>query len=237
MAISGLKKRYYNLAGMGSKLPSRETIETPEDFDLEGILRMLPTEFYAEKENEEPSESGTSGPQGQEAAPKETARDINKAAFALAFFGWNTVSDGTAGLAGCGACFRRLGLWMYKPKENGEVTVYDKLNVVAEHMDYCPWINKVAQSGSGKKTERIEGLHSGWEVLVHAINTKHRRLVRSTGSEKTLKDIDTSSFDDISHDEDTQRAKDKEWWAKLRRMRQVLNVKTPKKSKPIHSSP
>lgn len=240
-AISGLKTRYYNLVKMESKLPARERIEIPEDFNLEGTLRILPPEFYARKGNNEQSEARASDAQDQEAAkdidsPKETAQDINRSAFALAFFGWDTVSDGTAGLAGCGACFRRLGLWMYKPKENGELTVYEKLNVVAEHMDYCPWVNKVTQSGSGKKTERIEDLHSGWEVLLQAIKTKHRRLVRSTGSEIT-KDIDTSSIDGMSHDGDSQRAKDKEWWSKLRRVRQALNVKAPKKSKPVHSSP
>ncbi|KAL1882512.1 hypothetical protein Plec18167_002928 [Paecilomyces lecythidis] len=240
-AISGLKTRYYNLVKMESKLPARERIEIPEDFNLEGTLRILPPEFYARKGNNEQSEARGSDSQDQEASknidsPKETAQDINRSAFALAFFGWDTVSDGTAGLAGCGACFRRLGLWMYKPKENGELTVYEKLNVVAEHMDYCPWVNKVTQSGSGKKTERIEDLHSGWEVLLQAIKTKHRRLVRSTGSEIT-KDIDTSSIDGMSHDGDSQRAKDKEWWSKLRRVRQALNVKAPKKSKPVLSSP
>ncbi|KAL1861225.1 hypothetical protein Plec18170_001740 [Paecilomyces lecythidis] len=240
-AISGLKTRYYNLVKMESKLPARERVEIPEDFNLEGTLRILPPEFYAQKGNNKQSEARASDAQDQEAtkdidSPKETAQDINRSAFALAFFGWDTVSDGTAGLAGCGACFRRLGLWMYKPKENGELTVYEKLNVVAEHMDYCPWVNKVTQSGSGKKTERIEDLHSGWEVLLQAIKTKHRRLVRSTGSEIT-KDIDTSSIDGMSHDGDSQRAKDKEWWSKLRRVRQALNVKATKKSKPVHSSP
>ncbi|KAL2002806.1 hypothetical protein VTN02DRAFT_5849 [Thermoascus thermophilus] len=234
IAISALRKRYSSLSKMESKLPSRDTIETPEDFDVEAIVKMLPPEFFQPDEGSADVSELETRPESQETgrstpALEDARQDINRAAFMLAFFGWDTVADGTAGLAGCGACFRRLGLWMYKPKENGEITVYNKLDVVNEHMDYCPWVNSITQSGSGKKTEKAEDLHSGWQTLVHTIRGKHRRLVRSTTSDHA-RDFDTRSVDQVTIDSQTHEARDKEWWAKLRRMRQVLNVKAPKKA-------
>lgn len=235
IVISALRKRYSNLSKMESKLPSSDTIETPEDFDVEAIIKMLPPEFFQPEEGSVDVSELETRPDSQEngrstPAPENARQDINRAAFMLAFFGWDTVSDGTAGLAGCGACFRRLGLWMYKPKENGDITVYNKLDVVNEHMDYCPWVNSITQSGSGKKTEKAEDLHNGWQTLAHTIKTKHRRHVRSMTSDHA-RDFDTRSVDQVTIDSQTHEARDKEWWAKLRRMRQVLNVKAPKKSK------
>lgn len=154
---------------------------------------------------------------------------INRSALTLALFGWDTVSDGTAGLVGCGACFRRLGLWLYKPKDNGDVTVYNYLDVIAEHMEYCPWVSGQAQSGTGKPTEKPENLRNGWELLAQAIRVKHRRTVRSTASMDTLRACaETASINEPAVDEETKKASDREWWSKIRRMKLMLNVKGPK---------
>ncbi|KAE8151221.1 C3HC zinc finger protein [Aspergillus avenaceus] len=223
-AISGFQTRYTNIVKMGNQLPSQDIIQTPESFDIETIIRILPHGF-GDNEN---TDDAPQTPQ-----PSDSNKDmINRTALALAFFGWDTVSDGAAGLAGCSACFRRLGLWMYKPKENGDVSVYDVLDVCNEHMEYCPWVNGKAQSGTGKPSEKPTELRSGWEILAQALRVKHRRSVRSTASIDSRAVSESPSMDGSVFDEtngEAKKASDREWWAKLRRMRQVLNVKSPKK--------
>lgn len=153
----------------------------------------------------------------------------------LAFFGWDTVSDATAGLLGCSACFRRLGLWMYKPKDNGGTPLHDSLDLVQEHMEYCPWVSGKAQSGTGKASDEKEYLMSGWQLLAQALKVKHRRHIRSTTSGPSRAASEAPSTDGLTVDESNHEAKktsDREWWAKIRRMRQVLNVKSPKRAKP-----
>lgn len=238
---------------MEDKLPAEDVVQTPESLDLDRIISVLPSGFQdtdkpdeTAKTTETTETTGEKQPETQPETPKPDAEPasqpqetqttiyINKAAFALALFGWDTVSDGAAGLAGCGACFRRLGLWMYKPKDNGEVRVYDALEVATEHMEYCPWINGQAQSGTGKPTDKPETLRSGWESLAQSLRVKHRRQVRSTASMDTLRaGCETPSMDgpvvDDGVDEETKKATDREWWSKIRRMKQVLNVKSPRR--------
>lgn len=246
---------------MEDKLPAEDVVQTPESLDLDQIISVLPSGFLdtdkpaetaeatettgeaqpeaqpeqpeTQPETPKPDENQQPASQPQEETPQKTM-SINKAAFALALFGWDTVSDGAAGLAGCGACFRRLGLWMYKPKDNGEVRVYDALEVANEHMEYCPWISGQAQSGTAKPTEKPEALRSGWESLAQSLRVKHRRQVRSTVSMDTLRaGSETPSMDgpvvDDGVDEETKKATDREWWSKIRRMKQVLNVKSPRR--------
>lgn len=241
MAVSGLQKRYLNLVKMGDKLPGKDSIQTPESLDFDEVIRALPKGFTnpdkptPEVQTEAQPETPKPDSENQDSAPqKETSEPlVNQSAFALALFGWDTVSDGAAGLAGCGACFRRLGLWMYKPKDNGEVRVYDALEVVNEHMEYCPWIDGLAQSGTGKPTDKPETLRSGWEVLAQSLKLQHRRRIRSTASMDTLRAgsetpsmVDGPVLDE-EVDTKTKKAGDREWWSKIRRMKEVLNVKSP----------
>lgn len=202
-------------------MPSKETIELPEQLSIEEIISLLPPDFV------EPSE----GDSTQQADSSE--KEIDYRSFVFAFFGWDVVRDGSSGLLECRACFRRLGLWLYKPKEEGKDPVYDKLPVHTEHMYYCPWINGTAQSATGTAADKPEALLSGWQILAQGIRTKHRRRVKATAitpREVTPMDSDTLSLGSTTTDEAAQRAKDKEWWSKLRRVREALHVKGPKKS-------
>lgn len=231
-AISTLRDRYLKVVGIDGQLPARETIELPEQVILNDIINILPPDFLDGKPASENENSGEkiSNPDGAQA--------IDEKAFALAFFGWDVVKDGSNGLLECRACFRRLGLWLYKPKEDGKEAVYDKLAVHDEHMEYCPWVDGKAQSGTGKSGQRPEDLLSGWQVLAQDIRTKHRRRVKSMGdssaeapSRAPSRGSDVSSFDATTADDDAaKKAKDREWWSKLRRMREALNVKGPKRN-------
>ncbi|OJJ45472.1 hypothetical protein ASPZODRAFT_134131 [Penicilliopsis zonata CBS 506.65] len=241
IALPNLQKRYLNLAKMGDKLPARDAIEIPPGLDLEEIIKILPEGFQRESEEAshpessdttQHTESDNEHQERESAAPSSTKpTEINRAAFALAFFGWDSISDGAAGLAGCGACFRRLGLWMYKPKDNGDAGVYNTLDAANEHMEYCPWINGKTQSGKRESAEDS----NGWKLLSRAIHVKLRRHLRSIASMDTLRtDADAASVDGSVVNDETQKTTDREWWAKLRRMRQVLNVRSPKRTKSLN---
>ncbi|KAJ5136579.1 hypothetical protein N7448_005133 [Penicillium atrosanguineum] len=245
-AIAGLRERYLGIAKLGDKLPADDVIQAPEGFDIEALIKVLPEDWSTDAKN--PSDTNTAegnaaGDQEEASQPstptpavtisKSAARStqhINRAAFALAFFGWNAVADAAAGLVGCKACFRRLGLWMYKPKENGDVTVYSSLEVATEHMEYCPWIDRLAQSGTGRASEKPEELRSGWEAVSEALRVKHRRHIRSTAFDSPRTERSTSPVETFGGEVDEEKKKkaDREWWAKIRRMRQVLTPKTPR---------
>ncbi|KAJ5899509.1 hypothetical protein N7495_004253 [Penicillium taxi] len=235
VALSGLRERYLNVVKMGDKLPAEDAFEYLEGFDLDDTIKMLPEEWLKpEKTPEKTNEESVASAEKVE-TPKEPTTEpvsINRAAFTLAFFGWSTVDDGGAGLVGCKACFRRLGLWMYKPKENGDITVYASLNAATEHMEYCPWIDGLAQSGTGSPNKQ-DGLLSGWEIVAQAAKVKHRRHARSRMSMASINTEPSTPTPDLDHDgliDETatpRKTPDREWWTKFRRMRQVLKTKSP----------
>lgn len=229
---------------MKDKLPADDNIQTPEGSDLDAIIKLLPEDWFSDPTSSQGTVNEQNGTDGdaqvnndnQGSAPARSTdrlQLINKGALALSLFGWDSVGDGAAGLVSCKACFRRLGLWMYKPKDNGDVTVYSSLDVSQEHMEYCPWIDRVSQSGTGKANERTESLRSGWEVVADAVKVKNRRHLRSAPSMDTLRsETNTPTPDDVHDggDEETRKKADREWWARLRRIRQSLTTKSPRKT-------
>ena len=58
----------------------------------------------------------------------------------LAMCGWQA-SPGREDVAECRACFRSLGLWLYR----GEQPIMEKLDAVESHLEYCPWRSAGAQ--------------------------------------------------------------------------------------------
>jgi hypothetical protein len=42
VAIAGLWERYVNIVKMGDKLPADNIIQTPEGFDIEALINILP---------------------------------------------------------------------------------------------------------------------------------------------------------------------------------------------------
>ncbi|KAJ5835755.1 hypothetical protein N7447_001781 [Penicillium robsamsonii] len=234
-ALLGLHKRYTNISEMGEKLPADDIIQIPEGLDLDVIIKGLPEEWFKEAEKPAVSTDGETQPTTADNQDStKTHKHVNRAALALALLGWDTASDGAAGLVGCGACFRRLGLWMYKPKDNGDVTVYTSLDVADEHMEYCPWIDKVAQSGTGRPNEKLAELRAGWQMVAEAVKVKHRRRLRTMASADTLRTDPETPTEATGEEEnaDAKKKADREWWAKIRRVRQVLTAKSPKR-KPV----
>ncbi|KAL4785223.1 C3HC zinc finger-like-domain-containing protein [Aspergillus varians] len=235
-AISNFQTRYSHLLKMADQLPGSESLQVPEGFNAKDIISVLPTgALEAFEARQEITETQQPVPANSEEStsqiPVQNDASVNESAFVLAFLGWDSV-DGSVDMAACGACFRRLGFWMYKSKGNSDAPTPDPLDAANEHMEYCPWINSRAQSGTGKLSEKTEGLHSGWELLVQALKVKHLRQTRSSIPMGSRAGSEAPSADDfVIHEpnDDIKKAKDREWWAKLRRMRQILNVKSPKR--------
>ncbi|KAL3464038.1 C3HC zinc finger-like-domain-containing protein [Aspergillus heterothallicus] len=230
IAITGFRTRYSHLLQMADQLPGPGSLQAPESFNVHSVISILP-DVPLQPEATETQQNGQEDEQEKGPYPAGLAGPVNEAALVLAFFGWDTV-EGTPGLAACSACFRRLGLWIYKPKANNETSSHDPLDVANEHMEYCPWVNGKAQSGTGRPPGKTDALQSGWEVLLQTFKAKHLRQIRSSTPMGSRAGSEALSMDGLIFDEandDVRKAKDREWWSKIRRMRQVLNVKSPKK--------
>ena len=217
---------------MASELPPNPS--TPEDFDISKIhdqlLALLSPPFEdSQSEATAPDPATDSGASGT----------LNSAAISLALFGWQAEEGHISGLATCTACFRRLGLWLFKPSlDSSNPSSMERLDVIGEHRDYCPWINALSQNGAPSRRKLLDGL-AGWQVLLRAVQAI--ALHEKYDTEKTpattpedLPDDTASEIDGIAslatmkESRTNEEEKDKERWAKLKRLKQAFNVKRSK---------
>ena len=234
-SIRELRTRYEGLLAIKDVIPAH--VEIPGTVKLESIIEQLPDDFC----------KGTGRTEYDD--PTLTPTDlINRPAFTLALFGYR--ADGLAAnpMATCDACFRRVGLWLYKessskPSETVEsedvITPGDptmaKLDVLAEHRAYCPWVNGKSQNGS-----RVANGSAGWEVLVEALN-RHQPGQKTDADQMDLIDFIRSTPPGgskagsmteqvgINTDRATHDARDAERWSRLRQLRRAFVFK-PKAS-------
>lgn len=237
-ALNALRQRYDSLAAMGDGLPSALSI--PPTVDIRSIIQELGKDFFQSPQSEPTA-----------AAPEPaTPPAINEQALALAFFGWQAEDGHISGLAVCEACFRRLGLWLFKRKSQstvGSETSADeeeasmsRLDVVGEHRDYCPWIDASSQNGESTPRKVSSGLAdlAGWQTLARVVrNTAHlngRVLQPSATPNRGAAAVEISMDADTSLAEKAdvtalRDSKDKERWTKLRKLRQVFHIKESRK--------
>ncbi|KAJ6028526.1 hypothetical protein N7540_004102 [Penicillium herquei] len=225
-ATWGVLVRYQNIMKIVDQLPAKDIIQTPDGFDLAAIVENLP-EMWSEELQKAPAasdvqeESSGTGPEPMEGAeesnsqqPAETSNSINETALVLAFLGWDYLVEGGAGILNCRACFQRLGLWLYKPKPNEDEPVYSSLDVAAEHMDYCPWINREAQSGGMPPAAPKLPSKCGWEMVIAACQARHgmelayARVMRpktpEPESDSELESDDDEEFDSDDEEDDNE---------------------------------
>lgn len=145
-SIPNLRTRYASLVTIQNDLPPG--IDYPTSIiDFSGIKHMV--QLVHDPHQNTPTSSGTI------TTPR---TEINESAFILALFGWANEEPSIPTLLTCAACFRRLGLWLFKHPKGGSIGDDDamvcRLDVVGEHRDYCPWVNKESQ-----------GRDPGWKTL------------------------------------------------------------------------
>lgn len=241
---------------MAAELPA--TLTTPENLDVSSLMviaqnllqaRPKPSKALDDSSPHDPSTTETHAPP-----------EIDKSALLLALSGWRAEEDGhIPGLATCSACFRRLGLWLFKkppssPDEpdGARVSSMEHLDVLSEHRDYCPWVNAVSQNGHAREEDcarkSLDGL-AGWEIQVRALKNWGAKQVEQGRSAKRLARADGAAGDpdieggdrasvisemtngpNAGQEEAERKKKDEERWAKLKRLRQVFFVKGKRKN-------
>ena len=226
--LHSLRERYNELCTRSQTLPYMFNIRTPAEFDLDLVSSYLPHNFFASL-----SES--------------TTAEINKVAFLMAVFGWQGhIHDrlgAQLGSLSCHACFRVLGLWLFKSKEVNEAgeeiigPAMNGLDVITEHRDYCPWRNPASQNGLKATSKPGKSAMAGWEIVIRVLKNDHH--LRHTGEKQAEKatvsvsDIETqeSMFgaDDDEDEKSIREEKDKERWARLRKVKSLFDTKAGKK--------
>ena len=175
--------------------------------------------------------------------PKPASLDINKVAFQLALFGWAGHTHEKLGVQlgsiSCQACFRVLGLWLFKSKKLNEVgeevegAIVDCLNAVTEHRDYCPWRNTASQNGSSKSSTSPM---AGWEIVIRVLkNDFYLNHNTDQPIEKARPATSTGQIDIFGTEIESDDARsiteenDKERWARLRRVKSLFDTKSGKR--------
>lgn len=289
-AIDDLRQRYHSLVAIASELPPDPF--PPPDMDLSSISQDL-IPLLHQPSSEPPS---TTPPNPPKSSANDTTNTtppppLSTSALALALLGWQAEANHVIGLATCTACFRRLGLWLFKPSlsppsssdsPENQPSMH-RLDLVSEHRDYCPWVNAQAQNGSittsttnkspQQRTSLEGGGLTGWQALLRAVNAclLHKRhttdnVPKSAAATPTLASSkNTSNNNNNNNDHDGAAAsevasvaessvtmattmtreegvlggvdmkgrdeRDRERWAKLKRLKQAFHVKRRVKDK------
>ncbi len=213
---------------MIDKLPAESTFNLPSTFHLSDIVKHLPPNFLTLDREEE---DGSHTPQSQ---------PLNRPALLLAIFGFTARPEHVPkkGSAHCLVCFRNIGLWLYRPREvtspdgtPGRRSPVDSNLVLLEcHRSYCPWVNAESQC-PGTKAGEAKPI---WETVVDILAKEHQhRKERGTssrpatmhGNGQTLEQVLSGSTVDDEEYERGRDEKDRERWARLRRVKTLFEGK------------
>ena len=125
-----------------------------------------------------------------------------------------------------------------------------RLDVVGEHRDYCPWIDATSQNGaaasrpstaSSKMTQQSDLKDKvGWEVLAwtvgHVVRMRRRErkpvvaeTPREPGDEVSVSSTFGTGTTAVERGSRDESEKDKERWARLKRIKQAFQIKRRKK--------
>lgn len=227
ISLAALRSRYASIISVASALPTN--ISHPESPDFNAVLRNPPA---LGEHSATSCDSLVSNITGKVDAP-------NQGALILALLGWQAEEGHVAGLVTCAACFRRLGLWLFSRPlissvdvDEGEASM-NRLDVVAEHRDYCPWVNADSQAGSSStpKKDILQVRQPGWEILVRVLRSQQRLLEES---EPRTSDVASEAYsiedENIEEDANARLARDEERWVRLKKLKKVFQAKRKKAS-------
>lgn len=240
-ALQDLRQRYDELCSRKSFLPYEYNLRLPEGLDLDDILADLPPDFFKIPDVTEDS------------PPNRVALAL--ALFGWQGLSNKKIGQ-VPNSASCHSCLRRLGLWMFKSKEvsdSGEILVpapMDHLDPVREHRFFCPWKNADAQKRPGTKLAD-EKAQPGWKALLQTLkNDVHLRSmyagqplsarqvpsqpstpvrISGTPAADTPGAESIKGDDGVEEDEKTEEARDKERWARLKRVKSLFDIKGKKR--------
>ena len=256
VSLEALRQRYDELCQRKAFLPYEFNLRLPEGLDLHAVLSQLPADFFTNP----PLPADTT-------VQSSTPNRVALALALLGWQGLSNVRIGAVpNSASCQTCLRRLGLWMFKSKEvsaEGEVLVpapMDHLDPVREHRFFCPWKSAAAQRLGSARATGTEGDLPGWRALVQAIkNDAHLRealdgrprsrarpgvkdAVTAPGTPAATGGLELPAIvgpdgAEVEEDDSARDAKDKERWARLRRVKSLFDTKGGKKLRRTLSRP
>jgi len=175
---SQLRERYLSFASTTATTTSLSAIRIMHPLHLAETINTLPKSILF------PPESATTAPSTDIQPPPPTDPDPTALAFAL--LGWSCAStDATYPVATCTTCFRRLGLWLYtSPTPTSSPLPATEppppkmeLDLLANHREYCPWVNATSQRSPGSFT----GL-AAWQILLKLIRNSAVEPAQQAGS-------------------------------------------------------
>ncbi|KAK6956660.1 hypothetical protein Daesc_001939 [Daldinia eschscholtzii] len=248
-ALVSLRQRYDELCARQFFLPYLFNLRLPAGLDLQAIKSQLTPSFFTDPP---PPSTNPSVP--------------NDVALALALTGWQGLTNPRVGAvpnsATCATCLRRLGLWMFKSKEVDEETnqilvpaPMDYLDPIREHRFFCPWRNAAVQHNPGSK--KVDN-KTAWEVLLQTIkNNSYLRAQAEKSNQRGFFHRSSASVpttpakggqtadgrspmlgsEDEEEDMSARDAKDKERWARLRKVKNLFDTKNGKKLRRSLSRP
>lgn len=254
-ALQDLRQRYDELCSRKSFLPYEFNLRLPQDLVLDDILAELPPDFFAIKGAE--AGNTVADPPNRVAlalailgwqglSNKKIGQVPNSAScqtclrrLGLWMFKSKEISD------------------------TGEVLVpapMDHLDPLREHRFFCPWKNADAQKRTTSKPTD-EAAQPGWQALLQTLkNESHlrgvyagrpsRRPQSSNGATPStpVRKTDVAEFEtpassrsqylagdrvDDGDYEKEEEARDKERWARLKRVKSLFNIKEAKKKRPF----
>ena len=222
-----LRERYLSLLKIETALPAELDTRTQDlqegqmSFDVEPLQDVVPADVLRR-----PASAS------EEAAEADAPLDINPTALAMALTGWSGTSQSSIHLAHCTKCFQRVGLWLYKPKQDAEDLLF---NPIDQHREHCPWKNAQSQASTG----RLEGM-PGWQVLVTLIKGYRKPDGRSPA--KKAPSRPTSVYTEYGDEEDgeewakmkgEQEKEDKERRSRLQKLKRAFSLKKVNKEKDV----
>ena len=230
--IQTLRERYDELSTRTDTLPYMFNMKIPPDFDLDLILSYLPRDFFKPPPTIPETENPIPTP-------------VNRVAFLMALFGWKGHTHDRLGVqvgsVSCHACFRVLGLWLFKSKkvneagEEVEGPVVNCLDVVTEHRDYCPWRNPASQNGQKATAKSLTNAMAGWQIVLRVLKNDYHLRTNREEHGRASKQPSTDNASEIAStfgtevdDEDARSIrdeKDKERWSRLRRVKSLFSTK------------
>ena len=159
--------------------------------------------------------------------------DLNQDALSLAVCGWSRKDDD---VIECKHCFRSLGLWLYR----GDDSAMERLDALESHLEYCPWLNPVAQdtelalpspitanNKDSTTTSPVKRKIAAWELVTHAMNKdniKAGRVIREQRPKTTS--AETTSADNSNDLTPEQRDKKmKDLLKRIKDIKKPFNVK------------
>lgn len=248
-AITNLRQRYESLLRMAADLPTN--LSTPSSFKLSDYQPEIASIVQSLQPSSAPAPTSPSSPHPPSPTRNPPAPPLNREAFILAMFGWQAETGHIAGLATCSSCFRRLGLWLFIPRilpsgEEKEATMA-RLDVVGEHRDYCPWIDALSQNGppsrpntSESQTATQDKNRAGWELsarlVLNVVRAKRREerpavppLLQDRGDEISVSSTFATGTTAVEVGSKDETEKDKERWARLKRIKQAFKIRRGKK--------